>query len=429
MLERPGGLRDVPVVLAQLLHQEGLLGFLLERLERTAPIRRRARLSPGQQALDVRTGHDLARTPESAAARPRCGARARCRARVATAAVEPHRPRTSVAGTPALAGQLLDEVCDQRRNVFAPLAERRHFDRHDVEAVEQILAEPSFADLVSRSLLVAASTRTSTWIGLAPPIRVTTPSCSTRSTLACAESDMSPISSRNSVPPSACSNFPGPVGHGAGERSLHVTEQLALDQLRGNRGAVHLDEGAFASGRGFVQRPRDQLLAGAVLTGDEHPGRRRSHLVDERRAPRCRAGLAPTIGVAALHRLAEPRVLARELRHAPSAFRTVTSRRSVSSGFSRKSKAPRWVASTAVAMVPCPEIMTIERRRVELAKPSQGLESVEPGHLHVEKDQVGAKLGVDRDRLAAGRRPCARRGPRIRAPASAPHGCRARRRQ
>jgi hypothetical protein len=57
-------------------------------------------------------------------------------------------------------------------------------------------------------LLVAASTRTSTSIGLEPPIRVTTPSCSTRSSLACAESDMSPTSSRNRVPPSACSNLP-----------------------------------------------------------------------------------------------------------------------------------------------------------------------------------------------------------------------------
>ncbi len=32
------------------------------------------------------------------------------------------------------------------------------------------------------------------------------------------------------------------VGHRAGERAAHVTEQLALDQLLGNRGAIDLDE-------------------------------------------------------------------------------------------------------------------------------------------------------------------------------------------
>ena len=33
-----------------------------------------------------------------------------------------------------------------------------------------------------------------------------------------------------------------PIGDGAGERATHMPEQLALDQLLGNRGAVDLDE-------------------------------------------------------------------------------------------------------------------------------------------------------------------------------------------
>ena len=40
------------------------------------------------------------------------------------------------------------------------------------------------------------------------PTRESLFSCNTRSTLACAASDISPISSRNRVPPSACSNLP-----------------------------------------------------------------------------------------------------------------------------------------------------------------------------------------------------------------------------
>jgi hypothetical protein len=56
-----------------------------------------------------------------------------------------------------------------------------------------------------------------------------------------------------------------------------VAEELGLDQLLGNRGAVHLDErlgGALAL---EMDLPRDELLAGAVLAGDQHPavGRRR----------------------------------------------------------------------------------------------------------------------------------------------------------
>ena len=57
--------------------------------------------------------------------------------------------------------------------------------------------------------VVAATTRTSTCTGFAPPMRVTTPSWRTRSTFACAPRLMSPISSRNRVPPSAERTRPG----------------------------------------------------------------------------------------------------------------------------------------------------------------------------------------------------------------------------
>ena len=39
---------------------------------------------------------------------------------------------------------------DQRRNVVEPLAQRRQADRHDVEAVEQILAEQALADQLAQ---------------------------------------------------------------------------------------------------------------------------------------------------------------------------------------------------------------------------------------------------------------------------------------
>ena len=59
-----------------------------------------------------------------------------------------------------------------------------------------------------RSLLLAEMTRTSTEIGRLSPTRVKSPPCSARRTLAWVAIDMSPISSRKSVPRWACSNFP-----------------------------------------------------------------------------------------------------------------------------------------------------------------------------------------------------------------------------
>ena len=56
----------------------------------------------------------------------------------------------------------------------------------------------------------------------------------------------------------------------AGEGALLEAEQLALEQLRRQRGAVHLDEGLVAAARELEQRARDQLLAGAALAAHQH---------------------------------------------------------------------------------------------------------------------------------------------------------------
>ena len=55
--------------------------------------------------------------------------------------------------------------------------------------------------------------------------------------------------------------------------ALHRAEQLALDELFGDRGAVHLDERALGALAGVVQRARHQLLAGAALAADQHARR------------------------------------------------------------------------------------------------------------------------------------------------------------
>src|SRR5205823_7997903 len=58
---------------------------------------------------------------------------------------------------------------------------------------------------------------------------------------------------------------------GAGERALFVAEQLALDQLLRDGRAVDLDERPVGAPTVLMKRACDQLLAGAVPAGDQHP--------------------------------------------------------------------------------------------------------------------------------------------------------------
>ena len=133
-------------------------------------------------------------------------------------------------------------------------------------------------------------TRTSTLIVRADPSRSTSPSCSTRSTLACVfgahvadfvEEDRAAI---------GLLELADLLLGRAGERALLVAEQLRLDQLLGNRRAVHLHEALAAAQAVAVDRARDELLADAALALDQHGrvGRRRP--ADGAPSPACSAG-------------------------------------------------------------------------------------------------------------------------------------------
>jgi hypothetical protein len=63
------------------------------------------------------------------------------------------------------------------------------------------------------------------------------------------------------------------VDAGPGEGAAHVPEQLALDELRRQRRAVHGDEGAPRPQAVVVDRPGDELLARPALPADEDGGR------------------------------------------------------------------------------------------------------------------------------------------------------------
>ena len=104
-------------------------------------------------------------------------------------------------------------------------------------------------------------------------------------------SGSSPISSRNSVAAVGRFETPELARVGAREGAFLVTEQLALDQPRGQRGAVELDEGLGLAPAAVVDSACDQLLAGTGLAGHEHGGVGGGDLLHrfERRVERPRA--------------------------------------------------------------------------------------------------------------------------------------------
>src|SRR5262249_45086275 len=59
---------------------------------------------------------------------------------------------------------------------------------------------------------------------------------------------------------------------GAGERALPEAEELRLEELFGNGGAVHREERLVATASRVVDGPRQELFADARLAVDQHGG-------------------------------------------------------------------------------------------------------------------------------------------------------------
>ena len=83
-----------------------------------------------------------------------------------------------------------------------------------------------------------------------------------------------------------------PVGAGVGEGALHMAEQLAFEQILGDRAEIDRDQHLVGAARAAVQLARDQLLAGAVLAEDQDVGVGRPGALDQRPDPRHRRRVA-----------------------------------------------------------------------------------------------------------------------------------------
>ena len=184
-------------------------------------------------------------------------------------------------GKPAALHQLVGEMRDQLRNVTPSLAEWRHMDRHDVEPVEQVLAKPALLDFraeilvrgrddahVHRQCLAGSDAGDHAFLQGAQHLRLRR------------QAHIADFVEKQRAAVRQL-ELAGAIGERAGEAPLHVAEQLAFDQLRRNRGTVDRDERTGGARAERVNRARDELLAGAVIAGDQDARRRGRDLLDQ----------------------------------------------------------------------------------------------------------------------------------------------------
>ncbi len=173
---------------------------------------------------------------------------------------------------------------------------------------------------------------------------------------------MSPISSRKSVPPSACSNRPrrssvAPVkapfswpNSSDSSRSAVNAEVLSAMNALAARGLCRCSARATSS----LPVPDSPMISTVMLDRDRRPMARNTS---------CMAGAWPSIS--GIRRDSAAVVSARCPGEAARRTRSIAW--SMSKGFGRYSKAPPWYAATALSRSEC-AVMTITGRRGRLAR-------------------------------------------------------------
>ncbi len=169
-------------------------------------------------------------------------------------------------------GRLLEKCARQERDIVTPIAEGGQFDGHHVEPVVEILAKLP----VSRQLMeVTVRGRDHADIdlgltGTTEPRDAPLLKNPKERRLQGQRHGGDLIEKKR--PTVGLFEFAFPASVGAGERSLLVAEEFGLDQALGDRGAVDRDKGGLAPATRSVEGPRNELLAGPGLAGDEDRG-------------------------------------------------------------------------------------------------------------------------------------------------------------
>src|SRR5205814_2092406 len=158
------------------------------------------------------------------------------------------------------------EVGREQRNVAAALSKGRNDERDDVEPVEQVTAERSVRD---RRLQVLVRRRDEAEVDgfrLAPAHRLDLALLQDAEQLALQRQRH--IADLVEEERAAAGELEAtlPRLRRAGEGAFHMPEQLRLEQVLRDRGAVHGDERSQRASRQPMHRLRDELLPGPALT-------------------------------------------------------------------------------------------------------------------------------------------------------------------
>ncbi len=165
---------------------------------------------------------------------------------------------------------LRQEVLDQQRDVAAPLAERRQGDGHDVEPVEEVLAEAALAHHrleiavgggehphIDAEGLLAAHALDRALLERAQQLRLQL----RRHVADLVEEEGAAVGQLELAELALL---------GVGEGAPLVTEELGFEQRPRNGRRRHRDERPPRAPAVMVDRARDQLLAGARLAAQQH---------------------------------------------------------------------------------------------------------------------------------------------------------------
>ena len=164
----------------------------------------------------------------------------------------------------------LHEVRGEERHVLPPLPKRRDPDRHHREPVVQVLAEAALRDGAAE-VLVRRRDHADVHLDrrrLAHPADLALLQRAQELRLEAGRGLADLVDEEGAAVRLLEHAAPGPDR--AGEGAPRVAEELGLEERLGDRGAVHGHERLVPAAARDVDRPRDELLAGAGLPGDEH---------------------------------------------------------------------------------------------------------------------------------------------------------------
>ena len=174
-----------------------------------------------------------------------------------------------------------EEVEGQRGDVVLAIAQRRHLNRKDVDAIVQILAERSFGHHNLEILVGRGDQSEIRALRARVPHRLEFPFLDDAQKLGLGgQGNISDFVQKQG---SASGHFEHSllVDHGAGERTLDVPEHFAFQKIFAQRIAVHGHEGLVLAQAVVVDRARNQFLPGSALAGQHDRAVRGRALCDQ----------------------------------------------------------------------------------------------------------------------------------------------------